>query len=170
MEQSTQTKTILVALLVLLILAGGYIWFKNYKGHESVAPAGKIISDTETKPKDNVEVTQVDLNAENTEVRLPEGFPTNIPLEISGIFESYSAVYETQGVTQYTVSYNSSASKSAKWDEYNSFMTKESYAFDKNATSKSQGTLSGTKDKDSLLAVVSAKGDKTIVQLNLLRR
>lgn len=171
MEQNTQTKTILIALLVLLILAAGYFWFTKQNTYKPTTTATETVSKTTTvKPKENVDVKQTDLNVSNTEAKLPSGFPTNIPVEISGIFESYSAVYKDHGVTQYTVGYNSSASKDSKWDEYKTFMTKEGYKFDENSTSKSKGVLSGTKDSNSLLIVVSEKENKTVVQISLLSR
>ena len=44
--------------------------------------------------------------------KVPEGFPTDIPLELAGITESYSANYTDHGVIQYTVSYASTRSRS----------------------------------------------------------
>jgi len=160
MAQSKQVKMIFVILAIFIIIVAGYVLFAKDKNFI-------IKTGSENDKENNVQVKQVDLNTANIKNVLPENFPPNIPIETEGIFESYSVVYKTQGVTQYTVSYISTKTKNLKWDEYSLFMTKENYKY-QDTTNKKDGILSGSKDNGLLSVIISERDNKTVVQLSFV--
>lgn len=158
-------KTLIYSIIALVILLVVVVFLATIS---KKSPNGKI--DKPEVTKENVVVSKVDLNSASGKDKLPQGFPTFIPVETSDAFESYSASYPERKLTQYTVSYKTSKSVADKYDEYLSFMTKNGFTFTRDGQNKVAGTLYGTKNGDDLLVVVSKSDDKTSVQISYLDR
>ncbi len=166
-----QTKTLLIIAGVIVIVLAGYVWYSNSKIETIVDWAQpNPPTATDLKPRSDVSVKQAETNDIGSSFKLPAGFPTTIPVEQKSITESYSAYYQANKATQYTVSYESLKSVSEKWDEYNTFMTQNGYTIPKETSIKSKGLISGTKDKDNLSVVIVTQNNKTVVHLTLLKQ
>lgn len=159
-----------LSLLVLVVVALGLGWY--FVSNRVPAPiddvGGEVVKDENTKEINGVLVTEASLA--DTGSKLPAGFPRDIPVEQINVTESYRAVYEERGATQYTVSYTSNKSRDALWDTYNSYLKSAGYSIDTTSTSKSQGQIMGSRENDTLFIIISARSGLTLVQINLLDR
>ena len=159
MQQATKKVLILLVLAaavvaVAYLLAGG----TNTPGQNSQAT---------TEPKfDYVDLSK----ATKQEDKVPSGMPSDIPLELANVIESYTMTRDDKAAVQYTLSYKSSKTKAQKYAEYLDFMTKSDYAFGTSGKNEATGTLSGEKNNDALTVVVSNQGEYTLVQLSYLDR
>ena len=167
-----QTKTLFATAVVIIILVLVSVWFMGRSKNPYTTPQATTTSDntTEVKPRSDVVVKQAEPTDTGKSLKLPAGFPTTIPVELANITESYSAFYQTHNTTQYTVSFISSESVGAKWDQYNAYMIQSGYTINKTSTIKSKGTLLGTKTGESLTIVITTQNNKTIVNLTLLKQ
>jgi hypothetical protein len=147
----------LLALLAAAAIVIGGAWYLAARpsARESATPEVAIVSE---EAKKEIEVTKTDITQSGVS-KLPVGFPSDIPVEVSNI-----------RVIQYTVSYTSFKSKDALWTTYSDFMKSAGFEIEASATSKSLGQISGTKDGDSLSIVVSSHSGVTLAQINLLDR
>ncbi len=119
----------------------------------------------------NVVTSQTDIaNALTPEDRLPQGFPSDIPVDTAEMIESYSAEYKDIGATQYTVMYASSRPMEELYAQYLSFMTDAGYEFGDNGKNEEQKELIGTKDNDNLIVKVSTREGRVFVQISFLDR
>ncbi len=105
--------------------------------------------------------------AQTPESKLPEGFPSVIPIELANITESYSARYPDRGLTQYTVSFTSFVSANDKYVEYEQYMRSEGYSVVSNAANFS---LYGRKENDDLSVVIGENNGETKVSLTFIDR
>ena len=167
-----QTKIFIAAAVILVVLVFGYVWFlSRAKAPVIQSPtASSTQTATQIKPRSDVLVNSAQPTSTGKSLQLPTGFPTTIPVELGNITESFSAFYQTHNATQYTVTFTSAETVSAKWDEYSAYMTKAGYVMNKTATNKSKGTLSGSLAKDNLLIVITTENNKTTVHLTLLQQ
>ncbi len=124
-----------------------------------------------TPVQEEVVVKKIDLTkATSPQEKIPQGFPTYIPIETGEAYESYSMDYPERNVTQYSLSYVTNASKAVKYKEYVDFMTKNGFEFTKDGKNESAGFLYGTKNGDDLTIVIASTGTKTSVQISFLDR
>ncbi|MEK7194411.1 MAG: hypothetical protein AAB660_01845 [Patescibacteria group bacterium] len=155
-------KNLLLGLVVVVVVALG-LWFgirEIKKANLETIPEGAVTAEK----KNTVEVTKTDIT--KTGSKLPQGFPSDIPVETVTAGESYKAQYSDIGMTQYTVSYTSKKSKDEIWTIYNDYMNGAGYAVDKVSSSKSLGQISGTKQNDIFSAIVSSYNGISLVQLS----
>ncbi|MBX4198871.1 hypothetical protein KW800_01180 [Candidatus Parcubacteria bacterium] len=157
----------LLATLVLLLLMFIGAWLYLREGDKTTVVQTAVIGGETTETK--VEVTKTDIT-QNGLSSLPVGFPSDIPVEVSNITESYRAAYQGKGLVQYTVSYTSEKSRESLWNSYSEFMNKSGYTIDKGSSSKSLGQIYGVKGIDSLSIIISVRGGLSLVQINLLDR
>jgi hypothetical protein len=124
-----------------------------------------------TNPEEVV-VRVTDLSSQEAAERLPEGFPSGIPVETGSVTESIVSDYAARGMTQYTVSYTSTKGPVELFAEYERYMKAEGYEFSPQGIDAERGTLYGTKDNDDLSVVVYAAQGVTgsTVQIAFLDR
>ena len=167
-----QTKIFIAAAVILVVLVVGYVWFlgstKTQNNQTQNTQTTQVVQ--QAQPRSDVVVNSAQPTSTGKSLQLPAGFPTTIPVELANVTESFSAFYQTHNATQYTVTFTSAETISAKWDEYNAYMTKAGYVMNKTATNKSKGTLSGILAKDNLLVVITTENNKTTVHLTLLKQ
>ncbi len=166
--KKSQSIVFIVALFIILLIVAFAMSSLSKKPVSEGTPA---TSQTPTqKPKTEVKVDKVDLTTAQGDARLPQGFPTDIPVETTGAFESYTANYPTRNFTQYTVSYTTTKSVKDTYALYLSYMTKAGYTFRSDGKDEKHGFLYGTKDNNDLSVVVSTKGTETSVQMSYLKK
>lgn len=158
----------IVSVLIGIAVVVGVAWY-FVSPASSPSPSGVESAKDMGVVTGTVEVVKTSI-AETGGSKLPVGFPKEIPVEASNISESYRAVYASKGVTQYTVSYTSLEKREELWMLYSDFMQSTDYEVDTNVSSKSLGQITGTKNNDTLSAVVSVHGGLSLVQLNFLDR
>ena len=119
-ENKSNKNVVILVIAVIVLVAIAYFLTKGYSSQRqnTVAPQeGPQIT------KENVVVKNTNLGAAGTaESKLPEGFPSGIPVETAGVMESYSAVYQDRGLTQYAVSFTTDKSVVAVFGEYDLYM------------------------------------------------
>lgn len=122
---------------------------------------------------DNRIATHVDLSkAKSPREKLPQGFPSAIPMEAENIIESYSVpmILGGQTAVQYTVSYTTGQSRQAKYNEYLKYMTDRGFDFGSDGKNQSAYTLYGVWENDDMAVAISLKEGKTLVQISLIDR
>jgi hypothetical protein len=152
---------ILGALLIVLIIAGGYYLSQVRNGGHLVQVPSKASS--------QIAVTgQFGKTSSATSKVLPTQFPANIPVETKNITENYKVAYNNTGLTQYTVSYTSAKTKTALWSVYNTYMKANGYDLNAKLTNQTKGTLSGTHANTSLVVVISSTSAGSLVHLTYI--
>ena len=121
------------------------------------------------RSSDRVEVAHADLSSDSA-VRIPLGFPSNIPLEEQNIKESYSVNYLDEGVTQFTVAYNSDFSREEILKIYSDFFLASGYTSGDGDRDESKGTIRGWRSGNKLSIAVSPYGEGSYVAINYIRR
>lgn len=167
--KKSQSIVFIVALFIILLIVAFAMTSLSKKPASEGTPATTETPTTKTT-KTEVKVDKVDLTTAQGDARLPQGFPTDIPVETTGAFESYTADYPTRNFTQYTVSYTTTKTIKDTYALYLSYMTKAGYTFRSDGKDEKHGFLYGTKDNNDLSVVVSAKGSETSVQMSYLKK
>jgi hypothetical protein len=158
-------KLILSTLAVIIVIAGIVLLLTRDRGTGSTAgdaPAG-------TREKVVVEKA---VQTSGSTFKVPEGFPSGVPVEAGGIYQSYKASYTERGTAKYSVSYESSLTVSAKVLEYQNYMQSAGYTISTNTQFQSNGvtSISGKRDADSLYVSITDQAGKVIVRLNYLKK
>ncbi len=156
-------KLLLVIVIVAALALGGYLFLN--RGAD--APKDETPIENVTK-KDGVTVAKTDVTKSGSKV--PQGFPTDIPIESVNVTDSYKAFYERVQATQYTVNYTSDRDREDLWNMYSKFMNDSGYRIDVAQTSRGLGQISGSKGDDSLSIIVTSSNGITLVQLSYLDR
>lgn len=149
-------KMVLWVLLALLLVAGVYTLVTREPVAEVEAPQVEI---------EEVSVEQGRRLSANV-FEAPNGFPTFIPVEAGGLYESFKIFYNDENIEQYTVSYYTTSAKTSKWEEYNKFFADNGYRMITESTNKTRGTLYGMKGNTGLLVNIGTENSKTVVKLN----
>jgi hypothetical protein len=165
MDNKQKVEGGLLGVLVLVIIIGGYLWYSSSKS----APA-PVAPPVVQKPVSDVKVTTAQMNTTTSTLSLPVGFPTNIPVEVLNITESYTAEYKSAGFVQYTITYTSDKTVASKWLEYKDFLTKAGYTLGKEGTNQAQGTVYGKKGMDEMSVLVATQNKKTTVHISVLQK
>jgi len=165
--KKSQSIIFIVALFVILLIVAFAMSSFSKKAPTTTPP---VTTENQPQKTTEVKVSKVDLTTAQGDARLPQGFPTDIPVETTGAFESYIADYPTQNATQYTISYTTTKSVKDTYALYLAFMTKADYTFRPDGKDAKNGFLYGTKDNNDLSIVVSTKGTQTSVQMTYLKR
>jgi len=165
-SQSSKVNYVYVIIFLLIVLGLIFAFAPSFnKNKKTTGP-----SVDEKAPDENVVVTKVDLKNTTGQDKIPQGFPLYIPLETNDAYESYTMDYKERNLTQYSVSYQTSATVSQKYKEYLDVMTKNGFEFAKDGKNEATGFLLGSKNNDDLTVVISRSGEKTSVQISYLDR
>jgi len=157
-------KSALVVVIILIIAFGAFFLLK--KQSSNTDSTDKTPQGTQEK----VDVKEVDLSKVTGDGRVPTSFPDDLPLDASSITKSYVADFPERGVTQNTISYNSTKKRDALYKEYLTYMTKNGYTFAEDGQNETLGALYGTKDNDDLSIIVRSEGSLTVVDITYLDR
>lgn len=152
----------IIVLLVVLILGFGYLLYRSR--YTALAPTVQTATDSATSTQSLN--TNTDNNVSVVGPQLPDGFPTDIPIETGAVVEAYKAFYQRQNATRYVVSFTTTKSKTTEWDLYNSYMNQAGYTLSKIGTSKADGVVSGVKAGDNMSVIVATAGKETSVQIH----
>jgi len=156
-------KELVVAVLVLVIvLVGGYLWYKSAYG-----PSAEPKKDFDVATAGGAKVAFGDVTS-TARSKLPPGFPKEIPVEQDIVIESYRAVYEEYGFTQYAYTYVSERSFDSLWEEYADFFESSGYIIE--AEDEEEGTLKGRKDNDELTVNIAVNNQRSFVSLNYVEK
>lgn len=157
-EANHKNKIIYAAILLLaiIIIGFGVLKFVNNKNSTNNG------SNTATSTRANVKVIQ-GLTTSDGVKNVPEGIP-ELPIE-GPLVESYKAVYSTQNITQYTVTYISTKPVSDLMTEYNDFLIANGYSVE-----KTSNTIIANKSGDTLSIGLSTRNKASYIQLNYLDR
>ncbi len=158
-------KNLLLGLVIVVVALGAWLGIREIKRAKLEAIPKEVVT---TEEKNSVEVTKTDIT--KTGSKLPQGFPSDIPVETVTTGESFKAVYSDIGMTQYTLSYTSKKTKDQIWTIYDDYMKEAGYVVDKLSSSKSLGQISGTKQNDILSAIISSYNGTSLVQLSFQDR
>jgi hypothetical protein len=170
-HHESEVRLVLPALLLVIILVGGYLWLKSHHPVTSTLTP----SSTETTDSDNqgtvpvVEITNSAVTSNGNSV-LPTGFPSSIPVESANIKESYKADYTAHGLTQYTVTYISNKSADAVWQIYSEYLNSNGYTVNEANTSEKNGTIIGNKGDDEIDVAITTLDSGSYVQVGYLTK
>lgn len=148
-------------IIILVVAVGGYYLYIN-------STDNRFARVPNTKPSSEIAVSGQFGKSTSVSKALPTQFPPNIPIETGNITENYKVAYNSAGLTQYTVSYTSSKTKTALWNTYNTYMKANNYVLNTKLTSQTKGTLSGTLASASLVVVISTTPTGSLVHLTYI--
>ena len=147
-------KVIISVLIALVVILLGYFILKG--GNTANTPA-------------NSEIIYTDLTS--TEIsKIPVGFPLNIPVEEQNIKESYKTNYFEEGVTQYTVAFNTSLTKEEVWKMYSDTFTASGYATNEENMNEEKGVLTGYRSGNKLNIAITPYAEGRYVTINYIER
>jgi hypothetical protein len=146
-------------LVILVIVAIGYVWFQNREVGSKVVPAPTV--SVSGVPAPGVTVTQ-------------GSFPlSTIPVapSDSAITANYSATYTNHNnATQYTLDLTSPETKTALWTKYWSFLSTNGFTIATSTADQNAGTLSAIKGTSSICFIISSEASTSSVQVSYLTR
>ncbi|MDB5253962.1 MAG: hypothetical protein JWL80_28 [Parcubacteria group bacterium] len=161
MQEKNETRIIVPALLLVLVLVGGYMYFNSRIYLNKLSP--KIV-ETKKVEVDNLLATQQETK------NIPSAYPDNFPIEKANITESYSVDYKDENIKQDSVSYTSAATKDILWKIYSDYFTANGFVIDTNATNKTNGIIAATKEKQTVSVIISVHGKVSLVQINIINK
>ncbi len=162
-SQGPDKKTLIAVVVVLVILAAGYLLATKYDKRMGIKDGDKA---SETIP---LEVSVTHTERVNGVLPPPPGFPSDIPVEKTDIRESATTQYPTLDAKQLSLNYQTSKTVAQKLTEYRDYMKKAGYSVSESSASAPVKALFGTKDDANLTVVISNAGSgKTLVQVAYL--
>ncbi|GEM_PF-1952355 len=152
-ESNSKTKFPLGILLVIVVLVLVYVGYSKYPN---------LFKKTNL-PTEKVVIEKIDFSKVENIGKLPDGFPTNIPVEKSNLTESTKITYPEQKSVLYSVSFNSARQAEELYSQYQSFLsTKNSFVINNQIKTVErmafQATKTGTKDSLSVTITPQSSG------------
>lgn len=147
----------------LLVVVLGVLLFLSFSGGSSTGE--ERVGDTVYKKTDLSKVSGADA--------VPAGLPPGLPLETDRVLESTVSENDAGDYTLSTFAYESTIGKEEVYTKYRSYLV--TYGFKITSASTEPGpagvySIAGTREGDDLMAVVSADGGVTKVQVTYLNR
>lgn len=152
-----ETKLIVSLVIIIVVLVAGYFLLKSNLGTKR---GGETAGKTET----------IYTDLANSVTKIPAGFPSNIPVEEENVKESYKINYFDEGVTQYTIGFNSNLSFDEIWKTYSDLFLAIGYTPDMEKTSKDKGIMTGYRDGNKLNVAISDYDGGHYVTINFIQR
>lgn len=156
-DPDSKTRLTLGILLVVIIIGLAYLGYSKYPNifKQTNLPAEKSV------------VEKIDLSKVENIGKLPEGFPSNIPVEGNNLIESVKITYPEQKSVLYSVSFNSARQSEELYSQYQSFLsTKNGFVIDNQIKTVErmafQATKTGTKDSISITITPGTQGTNLI--------
>ncbi len=142
------------AVVFLVVVIGGFVFWQRYQAQKRAL----VIANTPMK----VEVVNTPEIA--GKAQKPEGFPADLPVELTDVVESQKSNFTEQGAVQTSFTYRSKKALSEKYSEYLSYMQKSGYEV-KEGSANEVKTLFGTKAGENLSITLSTWESLTVVQI-----
>jgi len=165
--RSSQTIILIIALFIIVLIIAFAVSVLPKKSVDVNEQNGKQTIQTIQK-KLQVEVKKIDLAQAQGTNRIPLGLPSNIPIDIANIYDSYTAEYPS--ATQATVAYMTDRSINDAYNVYHDYMKKAGYVFRPNGENVQKGILYGALLNNDLSILITAKDTKTSVQISWFKR
>jgi len=141
----------LLWILAIIIVIGVVFWYVQQ---------GKYVMTGVTPQKfssENVKVTQVNVATATGTSKLPNGFPTDIPVELANITDSSTLAYPEHNTTLYTVTYISTHPSEELYANYTAYLKKTNYTIGQTLRIPAQLTIQAVSSKGSLFTVITPK-------------
>jgi len=114
---------------------------------------------------ENVKVTKVDPTKATGKDKLPQGFPEDIPVNYSGVYESTTLTYPDRQVVLYSVSYYSAKQSEELYAEYEKYLAGAKYSIVNKSKSAAQMTYQASRVNDTLSVVITPRSPGAMIQL-----
>ncbi len=151
-------------LLLIIIIALAYLGYSKYPNlfKKTNLPAEKVM------------IEKIDFSKVENIGKLPDGFPTNIPVEKSNLIESTKITYSEQKSVLYSVSFNSARQSEELYAQYKDFLSaKNGFVIDNQVKTVErmafQATKTGTKDNLSVTITPQSSGT-ILVQISYVSK
>jgi len=169
--EENNNKIIFIVIGIVVVLA--LLYFFMPKGAPQNVDQTEQQQQVEEQEVNNVDISLNQVDVENTENdidKLPKGFPTDIPVELANITESYSTDYKDAGFVQKSLVYTSEKSVAKLFSEYETFMKDSGYEISDSTTDEGYAYLYGSKNGDDLSVVLEGSDGSTIASITYLDR
>lgn len=155
--QMNPNKVITTVVIVIIVILAGYFIFRSDGVKREPGLTGKS----------EVIYTELDNPAVS---KIPAGFPTAVPVEEQNIKESYKINYLDEGITQYTLAFNTEMSREELWKLYSDMFLAAGYTQDTEKTSEEKGVLTGWRSGNKLNITLSDYDSQQYVTINFIER
>jgi len=145
-------KSRVIATVIALIIVLALVAFWYVQQGKSMLTGGAT---TQKFSSDNVKVSQVDLSNASGTNKLPNGFPTDIPVELANITDSSTLSYPEHNTILYTVSYMSTYPSEQLYAEYVAYLKQANYIVAQTLKLPAQISIQAGSSKGSLLTVIT---------------
>ena len=98
---------------------------------------------------------------------LPEGFPTDMPLENATIQESFSSFYEDTGVHRYMISYVTDENRTFIYDKYTTYLT--NHGFEIIEQEENPIYIYARNENEDITILIEEKSEDVLVTINYTR-
>jgi hypothetical protein len=161
-ESSQNTRTALIAIIILIVLVAGYVSFGKHRSSQE----GLFVSPSDDDSPAIVVVENAIMT--NGVLPVPTGFPQDIPIEKEVILESAVTHYPEQNAEQLSLSYQSSKTIAQKYTEYINYIRQAGYDITEEDTSSPMKSIFGIREDANLSVAISRSEGQTLVQLSYL--
>ncbi|MHB0978272.1 MAG: hypothetical protein ACYC1K_02630 [Minisyncoccota bacterium] len=163
-DAHSKMKLPLGILLVAVIIALVYLGYSKYPN---------LFKKTNL-PAEKVTIEKIDFSKVENIGKLPDGFPTNIPVEKSNLIESTKITYSEQKSVLYSVSFNSARQSEELYAQYKDFLSaKNGFVIDNQVKTVErmafQATKAGTKDNITV-AITPQSSGAILVQISYVSK
>lgn len=160
LEQSPQTKKFVWLIIFMVILAGGALAFnKFYKNSDKVDVGGKSVNNQPPK----VQVSQTAVES----TKLPEKFPTDLPLETGAkVTQNYTAT-TVSGVMQSTRVYETKKTLDENYKIYKDYLKKASWSIENDINEATRKILVASKGDSQMTIVMNKSETVSTIELNV---
>ena len=98
---------------------------------------------------------------------LPEGFPTDMPLENAEIQESFSSFYEDTGVHRYMISYVTDENRTFIYEKYTTYLT--DHGFEIIQQEENPIYIYAKNENEDITILIEEKSEDVLVTINYTR-
>ena len=152
-----------LSLAVVVILAVTYFLWSSSNNKPVVTPTTKFSSE-------NVQVQNTNLATAAGSSKLPSGFPTDTPVELTGITESTTLTYPERKATLYSVSYLSDKQQQELFTIYGKYLVDSGYKIMNTDKSVAHMMYQATKGQNDFTVVITPQGKQMLVQVSYVVR
>ncbi len=152
-ESDSKMKASVGILILVIIIALAYLGYSKYPN---------LFKKTNL-PVEKTVIEKIDFSKVENLGKLPEGFPSNIPVEKNNLTESTKITYTEQKTILYSVSFNSARQPEELYAQYKDFLSaKNGFVINNQVKTVErmafQATKTGTKDSISVTITPGVQG------------
>ncbi len=119
---------------------------------------------------EDVATTRIDVADAEGRGKLPDGFPSDIPVETDSVIESYASVYGDQNVTVYATSFQTKRDRTEVFNEYLTFVSEGGYMIYTISDKPDTKSIYAKKGDASFSFSLSPMGAESLINLAYLAR